>query len=55
MSNKKLLILNEVLETSSSEEDEINILAKVFQEKRPKIKNYINTINEYSDKEVKNI
>lgn len=51
---RKLIIINELLETSSSDEEieEIENILRVIKEERPKIKNYVNIINEYSDKEV---
>lgn len=50
---ERLIIVNELLETSSSDDEEIeNILLSIIKEERPKIKDYMNVVNEYSDKEV---
>ena len=46
----KLFIINELLETSSSD-DEIEDMLCVIKEERPKDKNYVDIVNEYLDKE----
>ena len=48
----KLFIINLLLETSSS--NEIEDMLCVIKEERSKIKNYVNIMNEYSDKETYN-
>ena len=46
----KLFIINELLKTNSSN-DEIEDMLYVIKEERPKEKNYVDIVNEYSDKE----
>lgn len=51
---ERFVIINELLESSSSSDDDIeNII--LLKEERPKIKNYVDIVNEYSDKEVRYI
>lgn len=45
-------IINELLESSSSSDDDIENTI-LLKEERPKIKNYVDIVNEYSDKEVR--
>lgn len=52
MDFNQFLILNEILESSSSDEEEVNFITNLNTKERPKIKNFLNIINEYSDKEV---
>lgn len=46
------VIINELLESSSSSDDDIENTI-LLKEERPKIKNYVDIVNEYSDKEVR--
>lgn len=49
----KQLFLMELLESSSSEDDEIDqFVLKYVKEEIPKIKNYIEIVNKYSDNQV---
>lgn len=52
MEFNQFLILNEILESSSSDEEEVNFITNLNTKERPKIKNFLNIINDYSDKEV---
>jgi len=47
---RQLFIINELLETSSSD-DEIEDILCVIKEERPKDINYVDIVIEYSDKE----
>jgi len=49
----KLFIINELLQTNSSD-NEIEDMSCVRKEERPKVKNYVDIVNEYSDKAVYN-
>lgn len=50
---KRFMFLNKILESSSSDdEEEINFIINYMNKKRPKIQNFIDIINEYSDEEV---
>jgi len=52
MESNQFLFLNEILESSSSDDEITNFIVSHIKEKRPKIKNFIDIINKYSDKEV---
>jgi len=46
------LFLNEILESSSSDDEVANFIVSYIKEKKPKIKNFVDVINKYSDKEI---
>ncbi|XP_026826315.1 putative nuclease HARBI1 isoform X2 [Ooceraea biroi] len=50
MNFNRVMFINEMLESSSSDDEE-NLVLKYVKEERPKINNYMDIINEYSDKE----
>lgn len=55
---EKFIIVNELLETSSSDDDDEiieKVVINIIKEERPKIKNYVNIVKEYSDQEVRHI
>ncbi|XP_066603775.1 putative nuclease HARBI1 [Prorops nasuta] len=48
----KFIFLNELLESSSSDEEDENVFIKYgIRDKRPKITEYLNVVNKYSDNE----
>lgn len=46
------MFINEILETSSSDDEEENLVLKYVKEEKPKIETYIDIINKYSNEEV---
>jgi len=52
MKFNQFLFLNKILESSSSDDEVANFIVSYIKEEKPKIKNFVDIINKYSDKEI---
>jgi len=52
MKFNQFLFLNEILESSSSNDKVANFIVSYIKEEKPKIKNFVDIINKYLDKEI---
>jgi len=46
------LFLNEILESSSNDDEVVNFIVSYIKEEKSKMKNFVDIINKYSNKEI---
>jgi len=52
MEFNQFLFLNEILESSSNDDEAANFIVSYIKEEKPKMKNFVDIINKYLDKEI---
>jgi len=52
MKFNQFLFLNEILESSSNDNEVANFIVSYIKEEKSKMKNFVDIINKYSDKEI---